>query len=122
MAVHIRSENGGRAIGSHIPLNVALAILPSLPRPILARLVDNAIDLMDTSDGDADDEPEFTEQDDEPEDDDHLEEDDHGEEDDPSGGSVDDEGEPHDGVDPPEYGVDQSRGPLPSPQSERLAR
>jgi hypothetical protein len=48
MAVHVHGEQGSRAIGSHMPLNVALAILPTLPRPLLARLVANAIDLLDT--------------------------------------------------------------------------
>jgi hypothetical protein len=45
MAVHIRTQDGVRAIGAHIPLDVALAVLPTLPRPLLARLVANAIDL-----------------------------------------------------------------------------
>ena len=87
MSVHIRSGQGSRAIGSHMPLNVALAVLPTLPRPLLSRLVANAIDLLDRQDGDADLEPEVTEQDDEPEIDDP------GEDDDPGGGNVDDEGE-----------------------------
>jgi len=67
MAVHIRTAEGGRAIGSHLPLNVALAIVPTLPRPILSRLVVRAIERLDELDGDADLEPEVTEQDDEPE-------------------------------------------------------
>ena len=107
MAVHIHTAQGGRAIGSHLPLNVALAILPTLPRPYLARLVTNAIDLMDDYDGDADMEAEVTEQDDEPEIDDAPEVDDH------AGGSVDDEGEAIDGIAHPAYGIDQSAGPLP---------
>jgi len=106
MAVHIRTEQGGRAIGSHIPLNVALAIVPTLPRPILSRLVTRAIERLDELDGDADLEPEVTEQDDEPEIDDEHEEDDHG------GGNVEDEGEPENGVTHPCYGPDQSKGPL----------
>ncbi len=107
MAVHINTQQGGRAIGSHLPLNVALAILPTLPRPYLARLVANAIDLLDLQDGDVDLEPEVTEQDDDPEMDDEPEEDDHG------GGNVDDEGEAIGGIVHAAYGPDQSRGPLP---------
>ena len=67
MAIHVRTAQGGRAIGTHLPLNVALAIIPTLSRPYLARLVANAIDLLDRLDGDTDLEPEVTEQDDEPE-------------------------------------------------------
>ena len=87
MAIHVHTSQGSRAIGTHLPLNVALAILPTLPRPYLARLVANAIDLLDRLDGDTDLEPEVTEQDDEPEIDDEPELDDHG------GGNVEDEGE-----------------------------
>src|SRR5438105_928584 len=104
MAVHIHSEQGSRAIGSHLPLNVALAIVPTLPRPILSRLVARAIERMDELDGDADLEPEVTEQDDEPEEDDIGEEDDHG------GGNVEDEGEGAEYEDAGHvatYGVDQ---------------
>jgi len=54
MSVHIRTAQGSRAIGSHMPLNVALAIVPTLPRPILARLVARAIERLDELDGDAD--------------------------------------------------------------------
>ena len=106
MAIHVHTAQGSRAIGTHLPLNVALAILPTLPRPYLARLVANAIDLMDRLDGDTDLEPEATEQDDEPEIDDEPELDDHG------GGNVEDEGEPENGVVHPAYGIDQSTGPL----------
>ena len=106
MAVHTRTEQGGRAIGSHLTLNVALAILPTLPRPILSRLFARAIERLDELNGDADLEPEVTEQDDEPEIDDEPEEDDH------SGGSADDEGEREEGI-VPAYGIDQSTGPLP---------
>ena len=105
MAIHLRTQQGFRAIGSHLPLNVALAIVPTLPRPILSRLVARAIERLDELDGDADLEPEVTEQDDEPEIDDEPEEDDH------SGGSADDEGEREDGI-VPAYGIDQSTGPL----------
>ena len=109
MAVHIRTEQGGRAIGSHLPLNVELAIVPTLPRPILSRLVARAIERLDELDGDADLEPDVTEQDDEPEVDDDLEEDDHG------GGNVEDEGESvavEDAAGCGSYGIDQSAGPL----------
>ena len=104
MAVHLRTQQGFRAIGTHLPLNVALAILPTLPRPYLARIVANAIELMDVAQGDTDLEPEVTEQDDEPEIDDEPEEDDHG------GGNVEDEGEPDHGILHHVYSVDQSKG------------
>ena len=106
MAVHVRTHHAARAIGTHLPLNVALAILPTLPRPYLARLVANAIDLMDEQDGDENLEPEITEQDDEPEIDDEPELDDHG------GGTVEDEGELENGIVHAAYGIDQSTGPL----------
>ena len=106
MTVRIRTRQVERSIGSHLPLNVALAILPTLPRPLLARLVANAIDRMDALDGDADLEAEVTEQDDEPEIDDEPEEDDHG------GGDAGDEGEPEEGRLIPAYGIDQTTGPL----------
>ena len=107
MAVHLHSEGGGRPFGSHMPLSVALAILPTLPRPLLARLVASAIDRLDRLDRDADLEPEATEQDDEPEMDDEPEEND------PGGGDANDEGEAENGRFIPAYGIDQSRGPLP---------
>ena len=109
MAIHIHTAQGSRAIGTHLPLNVALAILPTLPRPYLARLVANAIDLMDEQDGDENLEPEITEQDDEPEIDDEPEQDDHG------GGNVEDEGENIDAEDAAgcgSYGLNQALGPL----------
>ena len=109
MAIHVHTAQGSRAIGTHLPLNVALAILPTLPRPYLARLVANAIDLMDRLDGDADLEPEVTEQDDEPEIDDEPELDDHG------GGNVEDEGESAEAEESAgcgTYAIDQSLGPL----------
>ena len=109
MSVHIRTQRGGRAIGSHLPLNVALAIVPTLPRPVLARLVARAIERLDELEGDADLEPEVTEQDDEPEIDDEPEVDDHG------GGNVEDEGESvevEDAAGCGSYGIDQSTGPL----------
>ena len=107
MAVHIHTAQSIRSIGSHMSLNVALAIVPTLPRPLLARLVANAIDRLDAMDGDADLEPEVTEQDDEPEIDDEPEQDDHG------GGAVCDEGEAEEGRVIPAYEINQSLGPLP---------
>ena len=107
MSVHIHTKQGFRAIDTHLPLNVALAIVPTLPRPILSRLVARAIEQLDEMDGDADLGPEVTEQDDEAEIDDEPDEDDHG------GSNVEDEGEPEDGI-VPVYGIDQSRG-LSSP-------
>ncbi|GAC1573834.1 MAG: hypothetical protein NVS3B5_03710 [Sphingomicrobium sp.] len=109
MAVHIHTEQGGRAIVAHLPLNVALTIVPTLFRPVLARLVARAIERMDEMDGDADLEPEVTEQDDEPKIDDEPEVDDHG------GGNVEDEGESievEDAAGCGSYGIDQSTGPL----------
>ena len=47
MAIHIHTQQGSRAIGAHMPLHIALAVLPQLPRPLLVRLVANAIDLLD---------------------------------------------------------------------------
>ena len=42
----------GRA--SALPLSTALSIIPSLPRPLLARLVERALERLDEIDGDAD--------------------------------------------------------------------
>ena len=84
-----------------MPLNVALAVVPNLPRPLLARLVARAIDRLDEIDGDHDLEPEVTEQDDEPELDDEPEEDD------PGGGNVEDEGERPEAEGDGQYGDDQ---------------
>lgn len=81
MAVHIHTQRGSLVIGSHLSLNVTLAVVPKLPRPLLSRLVGRAIERLDELDGDCDLEPEVTEQDDEPEDDD------------PGGGNIEDEGE-----------------------------
>lgn len=106
MAIHVHTPQGSRAIGAHLPLNVALAIVPTLPRLILSRLVARAIERLDELDGDADLEPEATEQDDEPEIDDEPELDDHG------GGNVEDEGEPESGVMHPACGIYESTGPL----------
>ncbi len=45
------------------PLDLALAAIPSLPRALLARLVERAIDRLDEMDGDTDIEPNGDEQD-----------------------------------------------------------
>jgi hypothetical protein len=74
---------------SALPLDAALAILPSLPRPVLSRLVTRMIERLDQIDGDPEDE-----------------------EDDSDYGS-EDEGEPEDGIPHPAYGIDQTKGPLP---------
>lgn len=103
-------------------LNAALAMLPSLPRPVLSRLVTRMIQRLDEIDGDADC------------DEDGAEDAfgfsgltqriaaesgpgcpiaDYGEEDDHSGGNVEDEGEHDGGMLHPAYAIDQSKGPLP---------
>lgn len=43
-----------------LPASIALALIPSLPRPHLERLVQTLIDRMDDEDGDSDFEPEET--------------------------------------------------------------
>lgn len=45
------------SIGGASALPIALAVIPSLPRPYLARLVARMIDRLDELDGDADIEP-----------------------------------------------------------------
>jgi hypothetical protein len=74
----------GRA--SALPLSAALAIIPSLPRPLLSRLVARAIERLDEIDGDPD-----------------LEPDDPGED---NGDAEQEQGRAA------IYGVDQSRGPV----------
>ena len=73
---------------SALPLDAALAILPSLPRPVLSRLVTRMIERLDQIDGD-----------------DELEEDDedHG---------AEEIGEVEEGRMHPAYGIDQSLGAL----------
>ncbi len=75
---------------SALPLDAALAILPSLPRPVLSRLVTRMIERLDEIDGD----PE-------------------GEEDDEDCGA-EEIGEVEEGRVMPAYGTDQTRGPLPT--------
>jgi hypothetical protein len=50
MAAH--APNFGRA--SALPLSLALSVIPSLPRPLLTRLVERAIERLDAMDGDPD--------------------------------------------------------------------
>jgi hypothetical protein len=45
---------------ARLPADIALALIPSLPRPHLERLVQSLIDRMDEADGDTDLEPEET--------------------------------------------------------------
>lgn len=46
--------------GARLPADIALALIPSLPRPHLERLVQSLIDRMDEADGDPDLEAEET--------------------------------------------------------------
>jgi hypothetical protein len=100
-------------------LDAALAMLPSLPRPVLSRLVTRMIERLDQIDGD----PEIEEDDEDCGRDDGepdyrrphwrlrkwagpgcmISDSDYGSE---------DEGEPEDGIAHPAYGIDQSAGPL----------
>jgi hypothetical protein len=73
---------------SALPFDAALAILPSLPRPVLSRLVTRMIERLDQIDGD-----------DEREEDDE----DHG---------AEENGEVEEGGMNPAYGIDQSLGAL----------
>ena len=59
MASHLDTFGSAPAL----PLSVALSVIPSLPRPLLARLVARAIERLDEIDGDCD-----VEEDDPPED------------------------------------------------------
>jgi hypothetical protein len=43
-----------KAIAAPAPLDLALSVIPSLPRPVLARLVARAIERLDEIDGDPD--------------------------------------------------------------------
>ena len=52
-ALHIRIGRGS----SRIPADVALSLIPSLPRPLLERLAQSIIDRLDDMDGDTDVEP-----------------------------------------------------------------
>lgn len=50
------STRHAHSIGSTsaLPLSTALSVIPSLPRPLLARLVERAIERLDEEDGDPD--------------------------------------------------------------------
>lgn len=52
-----------RGAAARLPLDLALDIIPSLPRPVLARMVARMIERLDQIDGDADLEPNGDEQD-----------------------------------------------------------
>ncbi|USI78722.1 hypothetical protein [Sphingopyxis sp. USTB-05] len=52
-----------KGAASSLPLDLALDIIPSLPRPLLARMVARMIDRLDELDGDTDLEPNGDEQD-----------------------------------------------------------
>lgn len=58
-ALHIRIGRGA----SRLPADVALSVIPSLPRPVLERLAQSIIDRLDGMDGDPDFEPEETDHD-----------------------------------------------------------
>lgn len=58
-ALHIRIGRGA----SRLPADVALSMIPSLPRPVLERLAQSIIDRLDDMDGDPDLEPNGDEQD-----------------------------------------------------------
>lgn len=51
---------------SRLPLDIALSVIPSLPRPLLARFVARAIERLDAEDGDPDLEPDDFHEDDTP--------------------------------------------------------
>lgn len=44
----------GKGVAARLPLDLALHLIPSLPRPILARMVHRMIERMDEIDGDTD--------------------------------------------------------------------
>lgn len=48
---------------SRVPADLALSVIPSLPRPVLERLVQSIIDRLDDMDGDTDLEPNGDEED-----------------------------------------------------------
>lgn len=55
-ALHISIGRGA----SRLPADIALSLIPSLPRPQLERLVQRLVDHLDDEDGDPDLEPEET--------------------------------------------------------------
>lgn len=54
MTTRIHSPSGIRVIGPSLPLDMLLTVIPSLPRPVLARLTTHMIERMDELDGDPD--------------------------------------------------------------------
>ena len=117
-ALSIRIGRGA----SRLPADVALSLIPSLPRPVLERLAQQIIDHLDETDGDTDLEANGDELDGDGADDDFME---HGENwkqepgcpiADPGGYAI---GEGHDPrqLPPPSYdGEDQSIIILPAPK------
>jgi len=101
MGTLIHTATGSRVVGSQLPLNIALSVIPSLPRPLLARLVERAIDRMDALDGDADLELTATE-------DDFA---DHGRVRLGDLSAFDDEEDHRHLLDKPIYAIDQTKGP-----------
>ena len=53
-------------MATHPPLTVALSVIPSLPRPLLCRLVERAIERLDEVEPDPDFEPDDFAEDDDP--------------------------------------------------------
>lgn len=54
MTTRIHSPSGVRVVGPGQPLDMLLTVIPSLPRPVLARLTTHMIERMDELDGDTD--------------------------------------------------------------------
>jgi hypothetical protein len=104
---------------SALPLDAALAILPSLPRPVLSRLVTRMIERLDEIDGDAEGEEDNEDCGHDEGEPDYrrphwrlrkwagpgcrISDEDHG---------AEEIGEPEDGIAHPAYGIDQTTGPL----------
>lgn len=105
-----------------LPADVALSLIPSLPRPVLERLAQQIIDHLDDMDPDSDREPNGDELDGDGAEDDFM---DHGENwkqepgcpvSDPGGYSIGEGGDPR-RLPPPSYdGEDQSIIILPAPK------
>ena len=62
-------------MATHPPLTVALSVIPRLPRPLLVRLVERAIERLDELELDPDLEPDDFPEDDDPREDDNPGED-----------------------------------------------
>ena len=117
-ALSIRIGRGA----SRLPADIALSMIPSLPRPVLERLAQSIIDHLDETDGDSDVEANGDELDGDGAEDDFM---DHGENwkqelgcpvSDPGGYSIGEGGDPR-RLPPPTYdGEDQSIIILPAPK------